>query len=344
MKLTWLWITGTAAVAIGAIATGLVSPSATSPMESTPQSFLAKSAEIDPWEVFIRTDGRLITEQIEHMVLEIESLRESLAQVKDRVSAAVSNSVEMREWQMRLKSMVAAKKQMEDRRHRMFLRWNLVRVDPHLPSVSAVESPEEEPNNPEFAPFVDFRTNAGVSRIDQREFELYRPPAQKLAEIQNEVMRSQHVEQEHFKKMFGQRFTEPQMARYTLLYRYFNLKGVRNPKVLLNLTSCYSVFIIGGQRFDVNQGMALHVNRHCQNLPKARILENFQLAIVEGVQREKVTFGERYEIRVTRYSKMRWKRVIDFAKGKGADEEQARAIAIELNEYINTGALPQNNK
>ena len=40
---------------------------------------------------------------------------------------------------MRLKSMVAAKKQMEDRRHRMFLRWNLVRVDPHLPSVSAVE-------------------------------------------------------------------------------------------------------------------------------------------------------------------------------------------------------------
>ena len=52
MTLPWFWITGTAVAAIGAIVTGLVYPSATPPLGSR-----AIIAEMEPWEVFIRTEG-----------------------------------------------------------------------------------------------------------------------------------------------------------------------------------------------------------------------------------------------------------------------------------------------
>tara|TARA_B110000438_G_scaffold39531_1_gene39417 strand:- start:544 stop:1527 length:984 start_codon:yes stop_codon:yes gene_type:complete len=327
MKLPWFWITGTAVTAIGAIATGLIYPSATPPLGSR-----AIIAEMDPWEVFIRTEGRQITEQIEQIGLEIESLRGNLNQVKNRVPKKMSNSPEMREWQMRLESMEEAKKQSEDRRHRMFLRWSL----------GEVENFEGEITGAEFLTFVDSQTSTDEPEIDRSTFKLFSPPAQKLAEIQNEVFKMQQKEQGFFQKTFGQRFSEPQMARYVVIYRHFQSKGVRNPSVLLTLTSFYSVFIIGGQRFDVNLGMTPNVHRHCPSLPSKQALQGIQLAIGKDVQKEKNFLGGRYDMLVTRYSKMRLTRVLSFSTSAGASEDQANLIANDFKNFINTGALPQN--
>ena len=327
MKLPWFWITGTAVAAIGALVTGLVYPSATTPLGSR-----AIIAEMDPWEVFIRTEGRQITEQIEQIGLEIESLRESLNQVKNRVPKKMSHSPEMREWQMRLEAMEEAKKQSEDRRHRMFLIWSL----------GGVESFEGEITGASFLPFAEPQTSTDEPEIDRSTFKSFSPPAQKLAEIQNEVFKMQQNEQGHFQKIFGQSFNEFQMARYVLIYRHFKSKGVRNPNVLLTLTSYYSVFIIGGQRFDVNQGMTPNVHHHCPSLPSKQALQRIQLAIGKDVQREKDFLGGRYDMQVTRYSKMRLTRVLSFSTSAGASEDQARLIANDFKGFINTGALPQN--
>ena len=317
---------------MGAIVTGLIYPSATSPVESAPQGSRANIVEMDPWEVFIRTEGRQISEQIEQTGLEIESLREALNQVKNRVPKKVSNSSEMRGWQMRLESMAEAKNQLKDRRHRMFLRWNLGKV----------ESFEGEINEVEIVPFADPQTNADEPEIDRSTFKLFSPPAQKLAEIQNEVFKMQQKEQDHFQKTFGQRFSESQMARYVLIYRHFKSKGVRNPNVLLTLTSYYSVFIIGGQRFDVNLGMTPNVHHHCPSLPSKQALQRIQLAIGKDVQKEKDFLGGKYDMQVTRYSKMRLTGVLSFSTSAGASEDQASLIANDFKKFINTGALPQN--
>ena len=317
MKLPWFWITGTAVAAIGAVVTGLVYPSATTPL--VPRVIIA---EMDPWEVFIRTEGRQITEQIEQIGLEMKNLRKSLNQVKNRLPKKMSNSPEMREWQMRLEAMGKAKKQSEDRRHRMFLRWSLGEVEP--------------------LPFTEPQTNASEPKINRSSFKLFRPPSKKLSEIQNEVFKMKQKEQDHFQKTFGQRFSESQMARYVFIYRHFKTNGVRNPNVLLTLTSYYSVFIIGGQRFDVNQRMTPNVHHHCPNPPSKQALQGIQLAIEKDVQREKDFLGERYDMQVTRYSKMRLARVLNFSKSAGASEDQARLIANDFKGFINTGALPQN--
>ena len=327
MTLPWFWITGTAVAAIGAIATGLVYPSATT--HPSPRAIIA---EMDPWEVFIRTEGRQITEQIEQIGLEIESLRESLNQVKNRVPKKMSNSPEMREWQMRLESMEEAKKQSEDRRHRMFLRWSLGETKNFEGAITGVE----------FLPFADPQTSTDEPEIDRSTFKLFSPPAQKLAEIQNEVFKMQQKEQDHFQKTFGQRFSESQMARYVLIYRHFKSKGVRNPNVLLTLTSYYSVFIIGGQRFDVNLGMTPNVHHHCPSLPSKQALQRIQLAIGKDVQKEKDFLGGKYDMQVTRYSKMRLTGVLSFSTSAGASEDQASLIANDFKKFINTGALPQN--
>jgi len=327
MKLPWFWITGTAVAAIGAVVTGLVYPSATTPL--VPRVIIA---EMDPWEVFIRTEGRQITEQIEQIGLEMKSLRKSLNQVKNRLPKKMSNSPEMREWQMRLEAMGKAKKQSEDRRHRMFLRWSL----------GEAESFEGEITGAEFLPFADPQTSTDEPEIDRSTFKLFSPPTQKLAEIQNEVFKMQQKEQAHFKKTFGQRFSESQMARYVFIYRHFKSNGVRNQNVLLALTGYYSVFIIGGQRFDVNQGMTPDAHRHCPSLPSKQTLQRIQLAIGKDVKKEKNFLGGRYGMQVTRYSKMRLTRVLSFSTNAGASEDQAILIANDIKNFINTGALPQN--
>jgi hypothetical protein len=327
MKFPSFWITGSAVAAMGAIVTGLVYPSATTPLGPR-----ATMAEMDPWDVFMRTEGRQMTEQIDQISLEIESLREALNQVKNRIPTKMSNFSEITEWQMRLKSMGEAKNQLEDRRHRMFLRWTLGEVDGF----------EGEKTEAESLPFVEHKPSAAELEIDRSTFKLFRPPGQKLAEIQNEVFNMQQKEQDHFQKIFGQRFSESQMARYVLIYRHFKSKGVRNPNVLLSLTSFYSVFIIGGQRFDANQGMTPNVHRHCSSLPSKQELQRIQLKIRKDAHREKGLFGGRYDMQVTRYSKMRLTRILSFSKREGASEDQARLIANDFKDFINTGALPQN--
>jgi hypothetical protein len=102
------------------------------------------------------------------------------------------------------------------------------------------------------------------------------------------------------------------------------------------------VFIIGGQRFDVNQGMAPNVHRHCPDLPNKQALQRIQLAIGKDVQRDKDFLEGRYDMQVTRYSKMRLTKILSFSTSAGASEDQASLIANDFKKFINTGALPQN--
>ncbi len=342
MTLPWHWITGTTVAAIGAVTIALITSDTTPSEETSTQNTPSTIAEIDPWEVFIRTDGKLTTERIEQISLEIESLQESLTTVQKRVSPSVFNSAEMKAWQRKLKSLETTKKQLKDRRHRLFLRWNLWRVDPQTQRDPTDDSPKGQGDDLGFLPFQDPGTDTEEPGNESTSFKSYVPPIKIISNFRDEVLRRQHAEQKHFHELFGQDFSEAQMARYALMYKWFESKGVDNPNVLFSLTGCYSVFITGGQRFDANQGMAPYIHSHCHGLPAEQALKNIQLAIERDMQKEKVSYMEKYGMKVTRCSKMRLMKVFNFSKNAGATDEQACSVAKYLANFINTGALPCN--
>ena len=180
------------------------------------------------------------------------------------------------------------------------------------------------------------------SRLDGDTLEQYRPPIQKLIKIQDEVIRKEAAEQALFQRLFGQNVDESQMARYTFIYRYFEAQGVRNQNALLHLTRCYSSFIIEGDWFDVNPRMAPEVRRICRIPPNVQVLKGIQKTIAEDVQVEKAFLGGRFEMEVSRYSKMRQSMICNYAKSTGATDEQARVLIIKLKDFINNGVLPHN--
>ncbi len=341
MKLPWFWITGIATMAIGAISTGLLFPHTSSPQEQPPRVELVNFEE-NPWEVFIHTDGRHITDQIEQLGMKIERLEKNLADVNSRIEPRLKDSPEMREARQQLNCLRAYLQQLEDRRQRMYLRWNLGRVGPHFSDARIAKGNKEEERNSGSGSVLEPETTPSEPRLDEEILEQYRPPIQKLIEIQNEVIRKELDEQGHFQRLFGQNFDESQMARYTFIYRYFEAQGVRNNNKLVHLARCYSSFIVGGQRFDVNPQMMPQVHRFCPTPPNPQSLEGIQKTIAEDIQVEKVFLGRRFEMEITRYSKERQRRVYNYAKSAGAADEQARAEVIKLKDFINNGALPHN--
>jgi hypothetical protein len=341
MNLPWYWITGTIVTAIGAIAIGLASPRATTRVESATQGSRPAMIEIDPWEAFIRTDGKRITEQIEQMGMEIDNLKESLTQIRNRVSPTVLNSPEMREWKMKLELMETEKIQLEDRRHRVYLRWNLWRISPQIQTDSPDVYHGEAENKMEFPLFDDSTTDADEPETGRSTLELFIPSPERLGEIQNEVLHQQQIDQNHFQNLFGQTLNQSQIDRYSYIFRHFRSKGILKQRILFTLTTYYSVYIISGKRFSVNQGMALDVRRHGKPPPAANALKSFQLEINKKTEVEAAFFAEKYDMQVTRYPKMRLTRVFTFSRNAGASIDQAYAIVKDLKGFINNGALPQ---
>jgi len=327
-------------MAIGAVSTGLLFPHTSSPQKQSPRVELVNLEE-DPWEVFILTEGRHITDQIEQLGMKIDRLEKNLTDVNSRIEPRLKNSTEMREARQQLNSMCTYLQQLKDRRQRMYLRWNLVRVAHFSGDRLAKENEEEEKNSgPGSVPEPE--TTPSEPRLNEEIPKQYRPPIQKLIEIQNEIIQKEIEEQGYFQQLFGQNFDESQMARYTFIYRYFEAQGVRNIDTLVRLARCYSSFIVGGQRFNANLQMMPQIHRFCSTPPNPQSLEKIQKAIAKDVQANKVLLGRRFEMEVTRYSKERLRKVFDYAKSAGATDEQARGEVIELNDFINNGAVPHN--
>ena len=86
-------------------------------------------------------------------------------------------------------------------------------------------------------------TTFSEPRLNEEMPEQYRPPIQKLIEIQYEVTQKEIEEQGFFQQLFGQNFDESQIARYTFIYRHFEAQGVQNIDTLFRLVRCYSSFI-----------------------------------------------------------------------------------------------------
>jgi len=343
MKFPWFWITGIAAttILVGAISTGLIHPHMP-PRPEEPTPFGPTSFKEDPWEVFVRTDGRYITDQMEQLGMKIERLEKNLADVKSRIEQHFNDSPEMREAWERLKSMRTDLQQLEDRRQRMFLRWNLGPMGPHPSNDSTTEGIEEKTRIDGFVPVPEPETTPSESQMDGGVLEQHRPSIQKLIEIQDEAIRKKLAEQGHFQRLFGQNFVESQMARYTFIYRHFQAQGVQNNDTLNRLTLYYGNFVITGQWFDVNPQMMPQVHRFCSITPNPQSLVRIQKTIAADVQKEKESLSKTFHMEVTRYSKLRKERVFDHAKNTGATDEQARVLCVSLKDFINYGALPSN--
>ena len=52
--------------------------------------------------------------------------------------------------------------------------------------------------------------------------------------------------------------------------------------------------------------------------------------------------GERFEMEVSRYSKMSHRMVCNCAKRVGTINEQARMLVVNLKDFIGNGVLPHN--
>ena len=343
MKFPWFWITGISAttIVVGAISTGLIHPHMP-PRPEGPIPIGTTSFKEDPWEVFVRTDGRYITDQMEQLGMKIERLEKNMADVKSRIEPRFNDSPEMREALERLNFMRTDLQQLEDRRQRMFLRWNLGPMGPQPSNNSAPEGTEEKARIGEFVSVPEPKTTPSESQMDGGFLEQHRPSIQKLIEIQDEAIRKELAEQGHFQKLFGQNFVESQMARYTFIYRHFQAQGVQNNNTLNRLTLYYGNFVMTGQWFDVNPQMMPQVHRFCSITPNPQSLERIQKTIAADVQREKEFLSKRFQMEVTRYSKLRKDRVYDYAKNTGATDEQARVLCVYLKDFINNGALPSN--
>ena len=340
MKNPWFWITGVATMAIGAVSTGLLFTHTFSPQKQSPRVESVNLDE-DPWEVFILTEGRHITDQIDQLGMKIDRLEKNLTDVNSRIEPRLKNSTEMRKARQQLNSMCTYLEQLKDRRQRMYLRWNLGRVA-HFSGDRLAEENEEEEKNSEPGSVLEPETTPSEPRLNEEISEQYRPPIQKLIEIQNEVIQKKIEEQGFFQQLFGQNFDESQMARYTFIYRYFEAQGVQNIDTLFRLVRCYSSFIVGGQRFNANLQMMPQIHRFCSTSPNSQSLEKIQKAIAKDVQANKVLLGRRFEMEVTRYSQVRLWKVFDYSKSAGATDEQARRVVIQLKNFINNGAVPHN--
>lgn len=327
-------------MAIGAISTGLLFTHSFSPQKQSPR-VESVNLEEDPWEVFILTEGRHITDQIDQLGMKIDRLEKNLTDVNSRIEPRLKNSTEMREARQQLNSMCTYLQQLKDRRQRMYLRWNLGRV-PHFSGDRLANENEEEkkPSGPGSVPEPE--TTFSEPRLNEEMPEQYRPPIQKLIEFQYEVTQKEIEEQGFFQQLFGQNFDESQIARYTFIYRHFEAQGVQNIDTLFRLVRCYSSFIVGGQRFNANLQMMPQIHRFCSTPPNSQSLEKIQKAIAKDVQANKVLLGRRFEMEVTRYSQVRLWMVFDYAKSAGATDEQSRRVVIQLKNFINNGAVPHN--
>jgi len=273
--------------------------------------------------MFLRTDGAAISERIENIEIQKTKLETIVFELTSQVDYEVQDSPEMSRLKGRLTQLKHEKQLLENKRQRMFMRWRISQAGVNITSPSFNNPQDSESRKPAQSP-------SEASHLFSRE---------ELEFVQNSVHEIYRQEQKILIQVLGTEMKESQMARFAMIYRFFERAGVPKEKLVF-VVRCYSSYIATGTDYYLDKEKVRNVHSVSRLKPSSEQLQSFQFDMEKELHRWKQHYLQRFGIETERYSRLRLQKMHAIMTKKGLSNQQIQTIILTFERFIKDGTVP----